>query len=99
LRLNQDGSPTWSRWSEAMRVITHPPFLKQTTSTALVVGLLLFLINHLEEVLSGQVGTATLVKGTLSCLVPFGVANWGLLTATRRKDFPAAQAKPPSRHG
>ncbi len=77
--------PTWSRFREAFRVVAYPPFLRKTSRTALVVGLLLFSINHLDEVLRGQAHAATWVKGAVTCLVPFCVANWGVLIATRRK--------------
>jgi hypothetical protein len=61
-----------------------PPFLKKTVRTAVAVGLVLFVINHLDEVISGRAGVATWIKGAATCLVPFCVANWGVLVATRR---------------
>lgn len=77
--------PTWTRFREAIRVVAYPPFLRKTSRTALVVGLVLFSINHLDEVLRGQANAATWAKGAVTCLVPFCVANWGVLIATRRK--------------
>jgi len=76
--------PTWTRFREAIRVVAYPPFLRKTSRTALVVGLVLFSINHLDEVLRGQAHAATWVKGAVTFLVPFCVANWGVLIATRR---------------
>lgn len=35
------------------RVVAYPPFLKKTVRTALIVGLVLFFINHFDEVLTG----------------------------------------------
>jgi hypothetical protein len=52
--------------------------------TALVIGLVLSSIDHLDEVLRGQAVVGTWIKGALTCLVPFCVANWGILIATRR---------------
>ncbi len=79
-----DDCPHWSKWNEAPRVILHPPFLRKTIRTALVVGSVLFAINHLDEVLLGTATTATYVKGLATCLVPLCVTNWGLLVGTRR---------------
>jgi hypothetical protein len=81
--LSPAGQPTWVSFGEAIRVVLHPPYLKKTTGTALVVGFVLFSINHLDEVMRGEAHTATWVKGALTCLVPFTVANWGILIATR----------------
>lgn len=77
--------PTWSSWPEAGRVVLHPPFLKKTARTALIVGSILFAINHLDVVLRGQATTAVWVKGAATYLVPFCVANLGVLVATRRE--------------
>ena len=76
--------PTWINLREAIRVVVYPPFLKKTSGTALLVGLVLFLINHLDEVLRGQAHAATWIKGAVTFLVPFCVANCGILIATRR---------------
>jgi len=84
LSLGQEEQITWSTFREAIRVVCYPPFLRKTTATALVIGLVLFSINHLDEVLRGQAVVGTWIKGALTCLVPFCVANWGILIATRR---------------
>ena len=80
--------PTWSNLPEAVRVIAYPPFFKRTVGTALFVGIVQFLINHLDEVLRGQAQTSTWVKGVLTCFVPFVVSNWGILIATRKTPIP-----------
>lgn len=54
--------------------------------TAVVVGSVLFLIHHLDVVLAGTATTATWVKTGTTYLVPFCVANVGLLVGTRRPD-------------
>jgi hypothetical protein len=77
-------SPTWTTFREAIRVVVYPPFLKKTILTSFAVGLVLFSINHVDEMLRGQASTATWVKGGVTCLVPFCVSNWGILIATRR---------------
>lgn len=77
-------APSWSTFGEAIRVVAYPPFLKKTSRTAVVVGSLLFSINHLDELLRGQANASTWIKGVATCLVPLAVANWGILIATRR---------------
>jgi hypothetical protein len=78
------GEPTWSSLQEAIHVLAYPPFLRKTIGTALFVGIVQFLINHLDEVLRGEAQTTTWVKGAITCLVPFVVSNWGILIATRK---------------
>jgi hypothetical protein len=77
--------PAWTRWSEVFQVMAHPPYLRKTAGTAVVVGAVLFGINHLDEVVQGKASAATWIKGAATCLVPFCVANWGVLVATRRR--------------
>lgn len=75
---------TWSNWRGALRVIAHGPHLKRTASVALVVGTILFSINHLDEVLRSQATREVWVKGAVTYLVPFCVSNIGVLVGTRR---------------
>jgi len=65
-------------------VIVHPRYPKNTLSMALGVGSVLFLINHADAVAAGRASSSTYWKGLLTCVVPFCVANWGILVATRR---------------
>jgi hypothetical protein len=76
--------PTWTRWGEALAVVAHPPYLKKTIRIALIVGAILFTINHLDTVIRGRATAATWIKGALTFLVPFCVSNLGILVATRR---------------
>src|SRR5271166_6247409 len=76
--------PTWSRWHEAFRVVGYPPYLKRTVRIALIVGSILFTINHLDEVIAGRATTVTWLKGIITLFVPFIVANLGVLVASRR---------------
>jgi hypothetical protein len=82
--LNIAGEPTWSNLQEAVRVVAYPRFLKKTLGTALLVGVVQFLINHLDELLRGQAQSSMWIKGGLTCFVPFIVSNWGILIATRK---------------
>jgi hypothetical protein len=74
---------TWSTPGEAARVVARGPNLRRTTVTALIVGTVLFLINHLPTVLAGQASVADWVQTGVTYLVPFTVANIGLLVGTR----------------
>src|SRR6266567_3440108 len=78
--------PTWRRWTEIPRVVAYPPFLRKTIRIALIVGAILFAINHLDEVLAGKATAPVWIKGVLTCLVPFVVSNLGVLIAARRPD-------------
>ena len=77
--------PTWSRWNEIFRVVVYPPYLKKTVRIALIVGSVLFLINHLDEVVRGQATFTVWLKGAATYLVPFCVANMGVLVAARKE--------------
>jgi hypothetical protein len=76
--------PTWSTWAEARQVITYRPHLRQTVLTALIVGTILFAINQLDVVLSGGATPSTWVKAAVTYVVPFAVANIGVLVGRRR---------------
>ena len=78
--------PTWSTAAGALRVVLLPRHLRATVRIALIVGTILFAINQLDVVLQGDATTATWVKGGVTYLVPFVVANLGVLTATRSSD-------------
>ncbi len=60
--------------------------LKKTAMTALVVGTILFAINQLNVVIDGQATTVVWVKTGVTYLVPFAVANVGILIATHRPE-------------
>jgi hypothetical protein len=77
--------PTWSSWREAVQVVAHPPHLRRTLTVALLVGTLLFCINQLDVVLRGDATTVVWVKSAVTYLVPFGVANAGVLIASRTR--------------
>jgi hypothetical protein len=76
---------TWTHWREASRVILHGPHIRRSLLVALIVGSVLFAINHLDEVLRGRAAREVWVKGALTYLVPFCVSNVGLLIGTHRR--------------
>ena len=61
------------------------PHLSRTVGAALVVGTVLFAINHLNEVLAGKATVVTWLKTALTYLVPFLASNYGVVTASRRR--------------
>ena len=67
-----------------MRVVLVPAHLKRSAVTALIVGTILFAINQLNVVIDGQATAVTWIKTGVTYLVPFAVANLGILIATRR---------------
>lgn len=84
--LRSPAPPTWRRPGEWPRCVAYPPHLRRTALTALAVGSLLFLVNHLATVLAGAATTATWVGTGVSYVVPFCVANVGVLVGTRQRD-------------
>jgi hypothetical protein len=76
--------PQWDRPAEISSIVRYPRHLKRTLGAAAVVGTLLFLINHGDEVLSGNATPVVWIKVAVTYLVPFCVANYGILVATRR---------------
>jgi hypothetical protein len=77
-------TPTWANGREALAVVAYGGHLRNTVRIALVVGTVLFAINQLDVVLSGDATTVTWVKVAVTYLVPFVVSNLGVLTATKR---------------
>lgn len=84
--MTTDPPESWRTPRQALRVVLHRHHLKGTLLTSVVVGSVLFVINHLDTVLGGAATTATWVKTGITYLVPFCVANIGLLVGTRRPD-------------
>jgi hypothetical protein len=75
---------TWRRWRDAPRVCLTARSLCRTLAVALVVGTLLLVINQLDVVLAGRATGRVWLKAALTYLVPFLVANYGLLVGSRR---------------
>jgi len=77
--------PMWSTPGEAIAVMGHPPHLRRTLLTTLVVGTVLFCINQLDVVLAGDATALVWAKGAVTFAVPFAVSNVGILIGTRRR--------------
>jgi hypothetical protein len=63
--------------------IRYPPMLRRSARIALVVGTLLALINHGDQLLRGRVTVAIALKIALTYTVPFAVATWSALVNSR----------------
>jgi hypothetical protein len=59
------------------------PHLPRTAAVAVVVGTALCAINQLDVLLAGRATGVTWLKIALTYLVPFLVANYGIVTASR----------------
>lgn len=75
---------TWTSPREALEVASRREHLVQTVAVALVVGTVLFAINQLDVVMAGEATAVTWMKAAATYVVPFLVANYGLLVATHR---------------
>jgi hypothetical protein len=75
---------TWSNPAEILRVCLELRNLSRCIAAALIVGTILFFINQADVVIGGRATTSTWIKIGLSYLVPFFVANYGILLASRR---------------
>jgi hypothetical protein len=80
-----DDAPGWSTSSEALLVVTQREHLRRTLLTAAIVGTVLFAINQLDVVLEGRASWVTWAKAGVTYLVPFVVANVGVLIGTRSR--------------
>ncbi len=76
---------TWRTWREVPRLCFSAPSLRSTVAAALVVGTVLFTINQLDVVVAGHATGRVWLKAGLTYVVPFLVANYGLLVGTRRQ--------------
>jgi len=75
---------TWNRWTEIPSICLDRRNLSRCIAAALIVGTILFFINQ-ADVVFGERGIAvTWVKIGLTYLVPFLVANYGIVLASRR---------------
>ena len=85
-----EGPPTWATWREVAGVVCYRPHLRKTATIALVVGTVLFSINQLDVVLRGDATAVVWIKSAVTYVVPFVVANLGVLVASRveRPDAP-----------
>jgi hypothetical protein len=66
-----------------VRLSLRPRSLRSTLAVALLVGTVLFAINQLDVVLAGRATGSVWLKAGLTYVVPFLVANYGLLVGAR----------------
>ncbi len=71
------------RTAEAAEIAREPRNLKRTIRIALVVGSILFVVNQMDVVLSGAATSGTWIKVATTYVVPFFVANLGIIGARR----------------
>ena len=72
-------------WRGAMRLLFCWRSLRSTLAVALVVGTVLFAINQFDVVLAGRATGEVWLKASLTYIVPFLIANYGLLVGSRRR--------------
>lgn len=87
--------PTWARPREILPVVAYPPHLRRSLATAAIVGTVLFSINQLDVVLIEGWTLRVAVKTALTYLVPFCVANIGILSASKRHESRSARRAGP----
>ena len=78
---------TWSTWRELVLVVTCARNLRRTVAIAVCVGTVFLAMNQLGLVLAGRATTGVWVKGALTYLTPLMVSNFGVLSATRRRNL------------
>ena len=76
-------NPRGDDW-RSISVCWRPANLRRTVKIALVVGTIFTVINEVEELADGKGTWITGIKIAVNYLVPFVVANLGVLVAHRR---------------
>lgn len=84
---------SWGTTREALEVVRNPAHLRRTVAVALVVGTVLCAINQVDVLVHGHVGAGLVLKMLLTYAVPFCVANYGILMATRRPPSPRSRPR------
>jgi hypothetical protein len=74
------------------QIVFNRTHLRRTIPIALFVGTVLFAINQLDVVLNGQATSATWIKGAITYVVPFCVANLGVLAGFSSAIVPTDQS-------
>jgi hypothetical protein len=77
---------SWSSAQEIPVVVLAPQHLRKTVSIALVVGSAFFAMNQLGVILSGHATGLIWLKVALTYVTPLVVSNYGVLSATQRRD-------------
>ncbi len=84
-------------WSAIGRYLTYcleRDTLLRSCKTALVVGSILAVINHGQEMLSGQLSPRWIVPMLVTYLVPFSVATFGQVQGKRQRDRAYSETLP-----
>ena len=69
-----------------LAVALSRPVVSSAIKVAIVVGTLLFLINHADELGDFKLNTEIVLKTILTYLVPYGVSTWSAVKAIRSSD-------------
>lgn len=76
----------WSAIGRYLAYCLERDTVVRSTRTALVVGSILAVINHGQEMLSGQLSPRWIVPMLVTYLVPFSVATFGQVQGKRQRD-------------
>jgi hypothetical protein len=68
-----------------LRSLTEPKFMSTAGRVALLVGSLLFLINHSPALVQGQMTRSRWASAALTYLVPYAVSVHGQHSSARRR--------------
>ena len=68
---------------ETLRMAMQPSVVKRALKYAVVVGLILISVNHLDAILKGQVSAGRIFKMALTILVPYVVSTLSSVGALR----------------
>lgn len=84
-------------WRAILSYILERDTILRSIKTALVVGSVLALINHGQQMLSGHFALAWVIPMLITYLVPFSVATYSQIQGKRQRDrlrVAANQGKP-----
>jgi len=74
---------------EWLRIAFQPSVVKRALKYAVVVGVVLISINHIDAILKHQVTRGRLLKMVLTVLVPYVVSTLSSVGALRERELPA----------
>ena len=76
-------TPAMNAW---LRLALQPSVVKRALKYAVVVGLILIGINHLDNILRGDITRGRLFKMALTFVVPYVVSTMSSVGALRQRD-------------
>ena len=77
---------TGDEWRTLLAYCLERDTLVRSVKTALVVGTILALINHGQEMLAGAFSARWVIPMVVTYLVPFSVATYGQVQGKRQRD-------------